>query len=535
MLNLEKINAKVADIETKMVNNLSFMSNQTFSKFLNRGIFTPAGILIIVSTVVIAGTGILSYKCGLFKMNEEEVKILEENIVTDIEKYLDPNVKLYGVSMPPKTEYQAISSEEAILFVVKHLESKGVENIKIHHLLWSVAPSGEFYIAGGCSFSKGNKENLKFLASLSDSSKKDIERPVFLLFKSEKIWYTSLDPEIIYKPGSDFSWIGEQFVRYESMAESYNVPSVFKVVETQDETADWKTYTSPKMGFSISYPSDWSIDEETALPTGIKIRIQKNNDARVGIQSGIRYNQDLGRNYYLDEWIQIVRDSMIRFHDPDYTEKSIELAGQEATEFIFETNMFPQPPYLYRKICTGGGGKTDTIFEIVTNFDSTKENIYGPIIDQMLSTFRFVETQDETAEQLKEIKNAEYYSSVYKKNIRLKDGKYYEEPDPMITSFGTEVSVEKIATGDLDNDGKKDAAVILRNYYTGGSIARYDLSILKNKNGEFDYLTHIYLGYGVKINSIDIQSGEIVLDMLIHDSDDPIFYPTVSKVFRYKL
>jgi len=203
------------------------------------------------------------------------------------------------------------------------------------------------------------------------------------------------------------------------------------MISSQNETAGWQTYTSSKMGFSVSFPSDWSIGEETILSTGVEINIRKNNDVRILIRTGVRYNQDLGRNYYLGEWIEGERDTIISFYGPYYTEKIFEFAGQEATEFIYEDSI-SSPPYLYREIYTGRNDKVDTIFEIVTDFNSTKDNVYDPIIDQMLSTFRFIEEKERAVDWTEITTNSEfreYFEEIIKTNPGLEEIKKFSKSE----------------------------------------------------------------------------------------------------------
>ena len=214
---------------------------------LNKRIPTTKSILIIILTAIIAGSGILAYQYWWIPKEEAkmpEVKTPERSITTGVEKYLHKDAVLHGVEMPPEAEYHAISLEEAILSVAQYLEYKSVEDIKIYHVLWSVAPVGQFYIAGECNFSREEKDYSKFLASIRDGSKGKIGKPN-LLFKGLNIWYSDPEPEIIYEPDPvlprceqpDDEFLGN----YEVTAESYNVYSIFEIIEIQDETADWKT------------------------------------------------------------------------------------------------------------------------------------------------------------------------------------------------------------------------------------------------------------------------------------------------------
>ena len=227
-----------------------------------------------------------------------------------------------------------------------------------------------------------------------------------------------------------------------NFSDVYSKEFTIKTKTNMDETADWQTYSNSVMEFSMKYPLDWNVSKETILSTGTEIEFSKNQDARINIRFGVRYNQDLGRNYHLGEWVSIVRDSMIRFYDPYYTEKTTEFAGREATEFIHKD--VSTPPNLYRGIYTGYTKENDWITEIIASFDSTKENIYKPFIDQILSTFKFIEKDKNIASGSKK------FITEYK--IDSKTGARVEIASPDIMERNKQNEV-KITISDWDKFG----------------------------------------------------------------------------------
>jgi len=92
----------------------------------------------------------------------------------------------------------------------------------------------------------------------------------------------------------------------------------------------------------------------------------------------------------------------------------------------------------------------------------------------------------------------------------------------------------KITFGDLNNDGKNDAVVILTGN-CGGTGNFRELAIIINQNKQPHYLTSKNLGDRVIINSVSIESRVITLDMVIHGPNDGLCCPTLHKIFKYKL
>jgi len=132
------------------------------------------------------------------------------------------------------------------------------------------------------------------------------------------------------------------------------------------------------------------------------------------------------------------------------------------------------------------------------------------------------------------LKNAEYYSLYLGKKIKLTDGLYSEAPEPGMAEHCEVQYYGKISFGDLNNDGKDDAAVILDGT-CGGSGDFRELAIVINQNGNPYYLTSKDLGDRVLINYLTIDAGTITLDMLIQGPNDGMCCPTLHKIYKYKL
>ncbi len=139
---------------------------------------------------------------------------------------------------------------------------------------------------------------------------------------------------------------------------------------------------------------------------------------------------------------------------------------------------------------------------------------------------------------LEGLENAEYYFALYDKRARLINGLHGEEEiideDDFRYIFSAGIVGDKIAFGDLNYNGKEDAAVIIYSA-GGGNGVFYELTVMINENGSPYHLASKYLGDRIRINSIAVKEGVIALDMVVHDLGDAACCPTLHKVFQYKL
>ena len=114
--------------------------------------------------------------------------------------------------------------------------------------------------------------------------------------------------------------------------------------------------------------------------------------------------------------------------------------------------------------------------------------------------------------------------------VQLKNGEYTRK-NPENPLF---VNVVKIALGHLSNHQSKGAAVIYA-YNTGGSGFFMVLGAVINDQGKPKNIALADLEDRVKINSLSIQAGKIVIDMVVHGPNDPACCPTVKKIATYRL
>jgi len=125
------------------------------------------------------------------------------------------------------------------------------------------------------------------------------------------------------------------------------------------------------------------------------------------------------------------------------------------------------------------------------------------------------------------LKNADYsseWSSTGKE--QLNNGIYRER---ILPDSATKLVIrlgDRIAFGDLNNDGIDDAAVILITD-GGGSGTFHDLVVLTDCNGTPKHVATASLGDRVRVQSLVIQSGHILLEMITHGPDDPMASPSL--------
>jgi hypothetical protein len=90
------------------------------------------------------------------------------------------------------------------------------------------------------------------------------------------------------------------------------------------------------------------------------------------------------------------------------------------------------------------------------------------------------------------------------------------------------------ARGDLDGDGREDAAVILMGS-GGGSGVFVDLAVVLDRNGVPVHAASAALGDRVQVHGVAIEGSEVVVDVTQHGPGDPACCPTqnVKRRFRF--
>ncbi|HEY4509696.1 MAG TPA: hypothetical protein VJC15_01775 [Candidatus Paceibacterota bacterium] len=128
------------------------------------------------------------------------------------------------------------------------------------------------------------------------------------------------------------------------------------------------------------------------------------------------------------------------------------------------------------------------------------------------------------------LNNLEYYHSYCKVPLKLTDGVFqwtndYPCEEEKSLGFLFQIYNSKAAFGDLNFDGKDDAAVVLTTHM-GGSGNFRELAVVLNQNGVFKHVASVDLGDRVIIENVSIQDSHIVLDMVVHGPGEGYCCPT---------
>jgi len=129
------------------------------------------------------------------------------------------------------------------------------------------------------------------------------------------------------------------------------------------------------------------------------------------------------------------------------------------------------------------------------------------------------------------LKNATYHTPFYARTITLVNGAYSEGSNPVT------YSVQMLGVydfGDMNGDGKDDAAVILAEN-GGGSGTFESLVVMVNQAGAPHQAGEAKLGDRVHINSVDISSDVVHLDMLVQGPGDALCCPSLPEKQNYWL
>ena len=113
--------------------------------------------------------------------------------------------------------------------------------------------------------------------------------------------------------------------------------------------------------------------------------------------------------------------------------------------------------------------------------------------------------------------------------VKLTAGRY-EEPESRLTV----ALAGEPALGDLDGDGAADAAVVLETD-GGGSGVFMELAAVLSRGGAPVHAASALLGDRVIMESVSIEAGAVVVQMVTQGENDPMCCPTLRVVRRYRL
>jgi len=132
---------------------------------------------------------------------------------------------------------------------------------------------------------------------------------------------------------------------------------------------------------------------------------------------------------------------------------------------------------------------------------------------------------------LDQLKNATYNTPSLGKTVTLVNGAYSEGSGA--NGFSVQM-LNTYALGDLNGDGKADAAIIL--VENGGGTGQFESVIaVTDQGGKPHQQSQALLGDRVQIKSVDISSGVVHLDMLVQGPNDPMCCPSLAQKQNYWL
>jgi len=134
---------------------------------------------------------------------------------------------------------------------------------------------------------------------------------------------------------------------------------------------------------------------------------------------------------------------------------------------------------------------------------------------------------------IEQLASMEYQSEFTKSGTApLENGEYSEQAAPGSATQTSVTLTDHVAFGELN--GEPAAAVVLVTD-PGGSGTFYSLHVVVNQDGELVNIANTDLGDRVQINSLDIEDGQIVVEMVTQGPDDPMCCPTQEVTKRYEL
>lgn len=136
---------------------------------------------------------------------------------------------------------------------------------------------------------------------------------------------------------------------------------------------------------------------------------------------------------------------------------------------------------------------------------------------------------------VKLIRNAEYQLGLTDalRVVQFTDGIYRQGTAGEVDYVYAGVT-DFVAAGDLNGDGSEEVATLVAENY-GGSGTFVFLAIYGKTNGRLIFQTSTFVDDRPLLNTLTIENGEIFLDSVTHDSDDPFCCPTLGTNRHYRL
>jgi hypothetical protein len=134
-----------------------------------------------------------------------------------------------------------------------------------------------------------------------------------------------------------------------------------------------------------------------------------------------------------------------------------------------------------------------------------------------------------------DVRNSEYQLgfSDQVRTVQLTDGQY-QEGSLSGTDYVSISMTDFIVPGDLTGDGENEAVAIVAENY-GGSGTFVFLAVYQFINEEAVFLTSVFLDDRPLINHLAVENGEIFVDVVVHDRNDPMCCPSMATTRHYLL
>lgn len=125
------------------------------------------------------------------------------------------------------------------------------------------------------------------------------------------------------------------------------------------------------------------------------------------------------------------------------------------------------------------------------------------------------------------------YSVPYYGAVSLTDGFYENTEQRWQVSLINRAGL--IDFGDLDGDGAEDDAISLLLVNSGGSGQFVYLAPVLDVETDPQPLSTVFLGDRVRVNAVGIDDGQVTLNMVTQDADDPLCCPTLEVTQVYQV
>ncbi|MET0985688.1 MAG: hypothetical protein ABW034_09810 [Steroidobacteraceae bacterium] len=118
--------------------------------------------------------------------------------------------------------------------------------------------------------------------------------------------------------------------------------------------------------------------------------------------------------------------------------------------------------------------------------------------------------------------------------VQLKNGVFEAQESGDPTAHLVVRLTDHMAEGDLNGDGRSDAAVILESD-SGGSGSFMDLAAVLNKPDGPEPVAVTDLGDRTEIRRLTFEDGKVRIELIGHGPDDPVCCPTQVQHREYRL